>query len=246
MEDKIRKIVITGGAQGLGRRITEHLSRRGYRVIVLDIKPFSDIPSAYRKRIDRYYEVDLSDLMAVSKTIDRIIKKHGSIDVLINNAALRFFRDYMDFGEEDIQKYIAVNFTAPILMIKKILPVMIKKGYGRIINISSKGGFHGYRTGSMYSSTKGALIKFTEAFGMELNGNKGNVTVNVICPDSFSSLEGEKFCGYDQIVNSIVKHIDRILDSKINAAVIPVFLPKTIFVEILRYFKDALSLLRKG
>jgi len=165
---------------------------------------------------------------------------------LINNAALRFFRNYIDFSEKEVHEYVAVNFTAPILMIKRIFPLMKKSEYGRIINISSIGGFHGYTTGSMYSSTKGALIKFTEAFGMELNGSKGDITVNVICPDSFSSVSGEKYYGYDHIVNSIVKHIDKILDSDLNAAVIPVFLPRTRFIEIMRNFKEILLWLRRN
>lgn len=246
MENKGRKIIITGGAQGLGKHLAEHLNRRGHQVIVLDIKAFCNIPMAYRQIIQDYYEVDLSDLTAVGKTMEYIIKKHKYIDVLINNAAFRFFKDYMDFSEDEIQKYIAVNFTTPILIIKKIFPYMEASGYGRIINISSRGGFHGYRTGSMYSSTKGALIRFTEAFGMELNGSKGDVTVNVICPDSFSSLNGEKYCGYDHIMNSIAKHIDRILDSDLNAAVIPVFLPRAKFLEIMRQFKDVLLWLKKN
>jgi len=243
MENKGRNTIITGGAQGLGKRIAEHLSRSGHRIIVLDIKAFDDVLPAYRRVIEDYYRVDLSDLTAVSRTLDDVINKYKCVSVLINNAALRFFRDYPDFSEEEVEKYITVNFTAPILIIKRIFPIMVKHGYGRIINISSRGGFRGYRTGSMYSSTKGALIRFTEAFGMELNGNEGAVTANVICPDSFSSLRGEKYDGYDYIINSIVKHIDKILNSNLNAAVIPVLLPRSKFLEIARNLKDMLLFL---
>ena len=246
MENKCRKTIITGGAQGLGKYIAEHLSRRGHRIIVLDIKAFSEIPPAYKKIIEDYYEIDLSDLGALTETLEHIIKKYESVDVLINNAALKFFKDYMKFSEEDIQKYVTVNFMAPILITRQVLPLMNERGYGRIINISSKGGFHGYRTGSMYSSTKGALIRFTEAFGMELNDSKVDVTVNVICPDSFSSLSGEKYRGYSQIVNSIIKHIDRIIDSHLNGAVIPVFLPRTKFVEVMLRIREMLVLFRRN
>jgi len=76
---------------------------------------------------------------------------------------------------------------------------MKEKGYGRIINVASLSGFQGYKTGSLYCSTKAALIRFTESLGKDLEKRDSDVTANVICPDSFSSVEGEIYSGRDAI-----------------------------------------------
>ena len=245
MRNKKRVILITGGAQGLGRYLAEHLFKLGHSIIILDIRSFERIPDSYGALMQDYYEVDLSDLMAAENILNIIIQKYKGIDVLINNASIRLFKNYLDFSDSEIERYINVNFKTPILLIKKLFPIMKKNGYGRIINISSKSGFSGYSSGSMYCSTKGALIKFSEAFGKELDVQKYNVTVNVICPDSFSTIGGEKLSGYNRIMNIIIKKIDGILLSDKNAETIPVLLKKSKCIELIRIFKQGFLLLTK-
>ena len=238
MRNKKRVILITGGAQGLGRYLAEHLFKLGHSIIILDIRSFERIPDSYGALMQDYYEVDLSDLMAAENILNIIIQKYKGIDVLINNASIRLFKNYLDFSDSEIERYINVNFKTPILLMKKLFPIMKKNGYGRIINISSKSGFSGYSSGSMYCSTKGALIKFSEAFGRELNVHNDNVTVNVICPDSFRTIGGEKLKGYDRIINIITKVVDSIMISYRNAEVIPILLKGKKYIKIVRELKN--------
>ena len=232
-----RIILITGGVHGLGRQLAEHLSRKGHEIIMLDIEAFTRLPNACKNIIRDYYEVDLAHLHAVNDTIDIILRKYERIDVLINNAALRIFKGFLNFNQLEIEKYINVNFKAPVLFIKKVFPFMKKNGYGRIINIASKSAFWGYSSGSMYCSTKSALVKFTEAFGKELNVHKDNVTINAICPDTFRTIEGKNLKGHDYIVDTICKTVDDILNSRRNSELIPILLMKTKLLEIGRDFK---------
>ncbi|HEC93515.1 MAG TPA: SDR family NAD(P)-dependent oxidoreductase [Candidatus Atribacteria bacterium] len=245
MRDKKRIILITGGTQGLGMYLAKHLHKMGHTIIILGTRSFKNIPESYKKIIQDYYKIDLSDLTAVNIVLSNIIRKYKNIDVLINNAALRIFKNYIEFSEAEIERYINVNFKIPILLIRKIFPIMRKNGYGRIINISSKSAFWGYKSGSMYCSTKSALIKFTEAFGRELKVHNNNVTINVICPDSFRTVEGEWLKGCNRIMSLIAKNVDEILVSNRNAEVIPVLLPKTKFVEITHNCKKCLLWLIK-
>ncbi len=245
MEENKGFALITGGAQGLGRYLAEYLHKRGYGLIILDIQSFETLPDSYREIIQSYYQVDLSDISLLNKIIDEILYKHAKIDVLINNASLRIFRVFLDFTDTDIKRYVDVNFRAPILLSMRILPVMRKYCYGRIINISSRSGFWGYKTGSLYCSTKSALIKFTEALGRELADNINDVTANVICPGSFSKTDHKKHKGYDRIMSSIAKTIDRIISSRRSGEVVPVLSKKNLLLEIFRDIKKNILWLMK-
>lgn len=240
MRNKKRVILITGGAQGLGKNLAIHLHKLGHKIIILDIQPFKSISDLYKEIIQDYYEVDISDITAVENVLNIIVQKYKGIDVLINNASLRVFKNFIDFNKTEIKRYININFKTPVLLVKNIFPIMKKNGYGRIINISSKSAYWGYSTGSMYCSTKSALVKFTEAFGRELNVHNDNVTINAICPDSFKTITGKKLKGYNYITALIIKTVDEILVSDKNAEVIPVLLKKTKLLEIMRGFKESI------
>lgn len=242
METNKRTILITGGAKGLGKYLAEHLSNEGHDIIIADIQPLENVPEVYRASIHDYFEIDLSDYDAAKSILENIMVKYKIIDVLINNASIRIFKDYVDFDELDIEKYINVNFRVPIFLIKKLYPMMKKNGYGRIINIASISAYKGYISGTMYCSTKSALVKFTEAFGRELKDCEDNVTVNVIVPDAFSTVEGEKLEGYDHITRSIAKTIDEMLVSDRNGQVIPVLMKRTKFVYFLSNLKQVFKI----
>lgn len=245
MESKGKIVLITGGAQGLGRNLAEHFYKKGYSIIILDIQSFEDLSESFKEIIEDYYEIDLSDLSLLNQTIDELLVKHKKIDVLLNNASLRIFKDFVDFTESEIERYINVNLRAPLLLIKKIVPIMKQNGYGRVINISSKSAFWGYQKGSLYCSTKSALTRFTEAFGRELDVKKHNVTVNAICPDSFSTTDSRRLKGYRSITRIITNSIDDILLSQRNAEIIPILLPQNKLIQIIRDAKKNLFLLSK-
>ncbi len=229
-------VLISGGAHGLGKYLGEKLSAAGHSIIILDRIPIEQIDKYYQQKICNYYEVDLSEWEQVDKTVDEIFKQYQRVDILINNAATRLFKDFSKFTVSEIDAFLYVNFRTPLLLIKKVFPLMQSNKYGRIINISSKSGFWGYQTGSMYCSTKSALIRFTESFGGDLS-KKENVTVNVICPDSFRTIDGEKLKGCDQIINKIGQKVEHLMTSNDNGKVIPILRLQTRIYEFLRTLK---------
>ena len=117
---------------------------------------------------------------------------------------------------------------------------MKKNGFGRIINISSISAYKVYDTGSLYCSSKRALIAFTEALGKELEPLNGSVTVNAICPDSFSRIDGTGLKNYDLITGSVLADIERIIKSRSNGTTISVFTFKHKIRERLRFLKQAI------
>lgn len=240
MENNKRIVLITGGAKGLGNYLGQFLIKCGHQVIVLDHNEIKNLPQNYRNSIADYYEVDLSDWASVNAAVSSIISKYETVDVLINNGALRIFKKYIDFDIKDIERYIMVNFQVPVLLTRRLLPIMQGNRYGRIINISSKSAFWGYSSGSMYCSSKIALNMFTECLGRELDVNKDNVTINAICPDSFRTREGENLRSCDYIMGQIAKIIDDIIESDRNAEVIPVLRRGTKIKANLRYLKSFL------
>ena len=211
--------LVTGGAKGLGREIAVNLVDQGYSVIIFDIERYDRLPVEYQNLITNYFEIDLANFAEVSSLLDRVLEKYPKIDVFINNAAMRLFKYFCEFNELEIDQYINVNYKIPILLTKRIYSVMKSYGHGRIINISSVSAFSGYSCGSMYCSTKCALTKFTESFSREIS-KEDDVTVNAICPDSFSTIEGRRLKGSTHIINSVNHAISRILVSSVNGQVL--------------------------
>ena len=100
---------------------------------------------------------------------------------------------------------------------------MRKNKFGRIINISSISAFNGYKTGSLYCSTKSALLPFAEALSKELEEENNNITINTICPDSFVTIRGEKLEDFDKITGKIKERIREIIDGNGNGKVYNIF-----------------------
>lgn len=198
---KVLHVLITGGASGLGRRISEALIADGHKVWIWGRSKEVKIPEG----ASAYQAVDLGDLDTLQAHFKSCIASAGHIDVLINNASLRAFKSFDVFDEDQIKAYINVNQQAPMLLSQWAVAEMKVKGFGRIINISSGSGLKGYSSGAMYCSTKGAMIQFTEAAGRDLQAiEQTDITMNAIVPGAFSKTDGTKLEQYDQVVNTII------------------------------------------
>ena len=221
MSQNSKNILITGGAKGLGSYLARHLGSQGHRIVVFDRTASEDLAPDYHKMLAEYLEVDLGDWPAVRECVVRILAKfENRIDILINNAAARNFEDFSAFNPVKIEQCIRVNFQTPVLLTHQLLPIMRQNAYGRVVNIGSRSGFHGYRSGSLYCSTKSALTVFTESVGCELAGNRDDVTINAICPDSFRTREGQNLPSFDKTLATVARTIDAFLNSRRNGEVI--------------------------
>jgi 3-hydroxybutyrate dehydrogenase len=243
MRNKTLKILITGGNRGLGRQIAEYLCRQNHEVYIFSKSKKSGIDQSLYSILAGYTECDLSDRKALETCFYSLIDQIGRIDVLINNASLKQPNLLDDFQVNEIQKNIGVDFLAPVILSNFCLPLMKRNNFGRIINISSISAYKVYRTGTLYCSGKRALIAFSETLSKELDSMKGTVTVNVICPDSFSRIDGTKLKDHHNITGSVLKNIGRIIQTDINGKVINVFTFKHRLRESLNYIKLAFKML---
>ncbi len=177
-----RCAVVTGGAQGFGRAITERFVASGAKVAIWD----HDQPLAEKtaKEIGAgvvAFKVDVTDLAAVEKARDETLKAFGKIDIFVNNAGIAGVNKTVwetDFDEW--RKVLRINLNGPFICCKAIAPVMIKQNYGRIVNIASIAGKEGNPNAAHYSASKAGLIALTKSLGKELAAY--NIMVNAVTP----------------------------------------------------------------
>jgi 3-oxoacyl-[acyl-carrier protein] reductase len=177
-----RCAVVTGGAQGFGRAITERFVASGAKVAIWD----HDIAFAERtaKEIGDAViavGVDVSDLAAVEAARDATLAKLGKIDILVNNAGIAGINKTVWETElEEWRKVLRINLDGPFICCKAIVPSMVKQGYGRIVNIASIAGKEGNPNAAHYSASKAGLIALTKSLGKELASY--DIAVNAITP----------------------------------------------------------------
>ena len=176
----VKNVLITGGSRGIGKALVEAFSASGYKVAFTYAKSeneaqlLAEKTSAVALKADSRCEEEI--LSAVSEARSLL----GSIDVLINNAGVSSFSLFTDITLDEWNETFAVNVGAAFLYSKAVLPDMISKKWGRIINISSIWGLVGSSCEVHYSASKAALIGLTRALAKELGPS--NITVNAIAP----------------------------------------------------------------
>ena len=203
-----RTAVVTGGAQGFGRAVTERFVASGAKVAIWDHdqalaeKTAKEIGPAVT-----VLKVDVSDLAAVEKARDATLSALGKIDILVNNAGIAGInKTVWETDFEEWRKVLRINLDGPFICCKAIVPLMIKQNYGRIINIASIAGKEGNPNAAHYSASKAGLIALTKSLGKELAGHE--ISVNAVTPAA------AKTAIFDQMTQ---QHIDFML-SKIPRA----------------------------
>jgi 3-oxoacyl-[acyl-carrier protein] reductase len=177
--------IVTGGSRGIGKGIAERLAEAGAEIIIADV----DISKAKKTaeelakkgKNSLAIQVDVSKERPVNFLIKKSLEKFGKVDILVNNAGIMLRTRLKDLSLEEWEKTLRVNLTGPFLLIKALLPVMKKNGYGRIINISSSAGRSASTLGGVhYTASKAGLLGLTRAAAKELASF--GVTVNAVCP----------------------------------------------------------------
>ena len=173
-----RRAVVTGGAQGLGRAITERLAASGAAVEIWDIQDgtardaAAAIGGAVRARV-----VDLCDDEAVARAAEAA----GAVDILVNNAGITGGNaPTWQLDPAVWRQVMEVNLTAPFVVCRALVPGMIERGYGRIVNIASVAGKEGNPNAAHYSASKAGVIALTKSLGKELA--ETGVLVNCVTP----------------------------------------------------------------
>lgn len=177
--------IITGGGSGIGRATAELFAKEGASVVVADYK--ADLGRETVQAIRdaggeaTFVEVDVSDPAQVQRMVQTALDTYGGIDVLFNNAATLIFGTVLDTAEEAWRRLMDVNLTGVFLCSKAVLPHMIARGGGSIINMSSSTGAHdGNANAVAYVTSKGGVTLMTRCMAIDHAGH--NVRVNAIAP----------------------------------------------------------------
>ena len=188
-----RCAVVTGGAQGFGRAITERFVASGAKVAIWD----HDLPFAEKTAREigadvSAFKVDVSDLAAVEKTRDETLKALGKIDILVNNAGIAGInKTVWETDLDEWRKVLRINLDGPFICCKAVVPAMLQQKYGRIVNIASIAGKEGNPNAAHYSASKA---------GKELAQH--DILVNAVTPAA------AKTAIFDQLTQ---QHIDFML-----------------------------------
>ena len=179
--------VVTGGGGGLGTAICTRLSSEGAAVAVVEkerekAEKVADAVLANGGR-SLAVEADVSDKSSVEAMVGRVADELGSLDILINNAAIYPRRAWTEIEEEEWDRVMAVNLKGYFLCARAAFPHMRERGWGRIVNVSSITFFVGWTLLLDYVTSKGGIVGFTRTLARE-TGPDG-VTVNAIAPGAF-------------------------------------------------------------
>jgi len=181
-KDKIA--VVTGAASGIGRATAETLAQDGATVVVADINREGGEATAAALRGKgqkaEFLQVDLTSESSVAAFVEAVQLKFGAVDVLVNGAGWGATKPFWEGTPDFWDKLIELNFVGPMRLVKALLPKMMERGSGRIVNIASDAGRVGSMGETVYSGAKGGLIAFTKSLAREVA--RYNINVNCVCP----------------------------------------------------------------
>lgn len=186
MEGKV--VLITGAAVGIGRAVALLMAQKGMKLALMDIDGTK--LDSLRAELGEDTEVltyacDVSDEENLRFGIAEAARKLGTVDILINSAAIwREWNYFTDQNMDTWRRLFDINVTGTAVACQAVLPGMIEKGWGRIINVASVAGVYGNGRMACYSATKGAVIAFTRALAKEVAAQ--GITVNAVSPGTVS------------------------------------------------------------
>ena len=223
--------LITGGASGIGKTLSEHLAKQGARVILADIQDLQvkEVAEAIREGGEKATGVrlDVTDADAVQAVVRSVVEEYGHLDLMINNAGIGVVGETKDCSLEDWRRTIDINLNGVVYGVHAAYPVMIEQGNGHIVNVASLAGLIPAPKAAAYSATKHAVVGLS--LSLRAEASRYGVNVNVVCPafvktpllteskvikiprkkvDAMMSAMGKPMSP-DQCVKSILKGIQR-------------------------------------
>jgi NAD(P)-dependent dehydrogenase (short-subunit alcohol dehydrogenase family) len=177
-----RVAVITGAAQGIGRRTAELLAERGYRIAMIDLRE----PSATVRTIEERggeamgFAGDVTDEGVVERFADHVFLSYGRADVLVNNAGISLIAPAEQTSAAEYRRVMEVNLVAPFLLAKAFGKGMLAARSGSIVNVASVAGLVAVADRAAYNASKHGLVGLTRTLAAEWGGR--GVRVNAVCP----------------------------------------------------------------
>ncbi len=181
LKDKIA--IVTGGARGIGEAIAELFAKEGAKVMIIDLLEQGEEVAARinkNKGYAEYHNISVTNKTAIENCFTAIHKKHGSIDILINNAGITRDRTLEKMSMEEWDAVIEVNLKGVFICTQAVAPYMKANKYGRIVSAASNVGLRGNFGQTNYAATKAGVIAMSKTWTMELG--KYGITANAVAP----------------------------------------------------------------
>ena len=197
--------IVTGAGSGIGSAIARRLAAEGMHVGLFDInaagagKTQAVIAAAGGKA--SVEEVDITDVAAVVKAVQRFETAAGPVDVLVNNAGWDKAANFLQTTPELWKKIIDINLYGPLNLHHAVLPGMVARKRGRVINIASDAGRVGSSGEAVYSACKGGVIAFTKTLARELA--RSNIQLNSVCPGPTDTPLFASFAGEGEVADAV-------------------------------------------
>ncbi len=176
--------IVTGGGRGIGKAIAVRMAKEGANVVVVAKNPdtLKDTAEGIKKDGGQATAVvaDMTKNEDVSRMVQATMEQFGKIDILVNNVGLFTFEPFLDTKEEEWDKLLALNLKSTLLCSRAVLKEMVKKGYGKIVNISSDAARIGVTTMASYSAAKAGVMGLTKTLAREMAHY--NININCVCP----------------------------------------------------------------
>jgi NAD(P)-dependent dehydrogenase (short-subunit alcohol dehydrogenase family) len=193
--------IVTGSAGGIGRSIAESFAREGAKLAIADrdIARAREVAQAIRGSGGdaMAIEVDVADSQSARRMVEQVNARYGRLDILVNNAGIRYVKPFLDYTEDEWRETLDVNLTGLFLVCKAAVPLLIKNGKGKILNISSVAGEYGRPHRIAYCASKGGSIAFTKALAVDLSGK--NICVNALAPALIDTPLNAQYAGDDSL-----------------------------------------------
>jgi 3-oxoacyl-[acyl-carrier protein] reductase len=201
------RVVVTGGARGIGRGIVAAFLEEGARVFATD-RLTDDLESvqASHPNADRLsvHAADLENVEQVAQIVPAAVAALGAVDVLVNNAGVQPDGPFLDVGAADVDACFAVNVRAPALLMRDVCRHLISRGAaGSIVNIASANAFHNESPESIYNASKAALVAMTKSVAHEM-GHHG-IRANCVAPGETITPEAEQELARDPRERDVVE-----------------------------------------